>query len=322
MASFKLELAISLCRLSQSKDLICKTASENNTKVYWDAEESWVQDSIDRITEDMMQKYNCEKAIVYNTAQLYRWDRLDYLKRDSFYSGVSEGVVSSDRIINMLRVHKDELVIEEKGIYSIEKFIVARRLMYWQVYLHKTVLAAENLLVKILKRAKHLAKNEEDLFASPVLKQFLYNDYTKKDFLEDSVLEAFTQLDDYDIYTSIKTWCNHSDFTLSYMSKSLINRNLPKIILQKNSLDDSKISIMEEKVKAEFDLNNEQVSDLVFYNSITNNAYNAEKDKIKIWFKNGDILDITEASDNFNIKSLTQVVKKHFICYPKSMGKF
>jgi HD superfamily phosphohydrolase len=249
-------------------------------------------------------------------------DRLDYLKRDSFYSGVSEGVVSSDRIINMLRVHKDELVIEEKGIYSIEKFIVARRLMYWQVYLHKTVLAAENLLVKILQRAKYLAKEGEELFASPVLKQFLYNDFTKEDFENKSILEAFTKLDDYDIYTSIKTWCEHSDFTLSYISKSLINRDLPKIILQRDPLDELKIKAMEEKVKKEFSISEKEIPNFVFQNSIKNNAYNAEKDKIKIWYKNGDILDITEASDNFNIKSLTQAVKKHFVCFPKSAGKF
>jgi len=244
-------------------------------------------------------------------------DRLDYLKRDSFYSGVSEGVVSSDRIINMLRVHEDELVIEEKGIYSIEKFIVARRLMYWQVYLHKTVLAAENLLVKILQRAKLLAKNGEELFASPVLHEFLYNDFSMQDFKENRVLELFTKLDDYDIYTSVKTWCEHSDKTLSYASKSLINRVLPKIIIQKNPFKETQIKEMEDKVKAEFNLSQGEIYNFVFHNSIKNNAYNAESDRIKIWYKNGEVKDITEASDNFNIKALTQVVKKYFICFPK-----
>lgn len=221
----------------------------------------------------------------------------------------------------MLRVHEDELVIEEKGIYSIEKFIVARRLMYWQVYLHKTVLAAENLLVKILKRAKLLAKNGEELFASPVLHEFLYNDLTKNDFEENHVLELFTKLDDYDIYTSIKTWCEHSDKALAYASRSLIDRKLPKIIIQNNPFDESQIKNIEETVKAEFNLSQEEVSNFVFHSSIKNNAYNAEKDRIKIWYKNGEIKDITEASDNFNIKALTQVVKKHFICFPKEFKK-
>ena len=244
-------------------------------------------------------------------------DRLDYLKRDSFYSGVSEGVVSSDRIINMLNVHNDELVIEEKGIYSIEKFIVARRLMYWQVYLHKTVLAAENLLVRILTRAKCLAENEEELHASPVLKKFLYNNYSKSDFDTNEVLEAFTQLDDTDLYSAIKTWAKHEDFTLSKISNALINRDLPKIIIQKEPFEESRIKGLRKLVKETYSISDEEVNYIVFDSAITNNAYNAKEDVINIKYKNGDILNITDASDNFNIQSLTEPVKKYFVCYPK-----
>lgn len=250
-------------------------------------------------------------------------DRLDYLKRDSFYSGVSEGVVSSDRIINMLNVHNDELVIEEKGIYSIEKFIVARRLMYWQVYLHKTVLAAENLLVRILKRAKYLAENGVELHASPVLKKFLYNNYSKADFDTNEVLEDFTQLDDTDLYSAIKTWAKHEDFTLSKISNALINRDLPKIIVQKEPFEETRINGLRKLVKETYSISDKEVNYVVFDSAITNNAYNAKEDVINIKYKNGDILNITDASDNFNIQSLTEPVKKYFVCYPKEFrGKW
>ena len=244
-------------------------------------------------------------------------DRLDYLKRDSFYSGVSEGVVSSDRILNMLNVHEDQLVIDEKGIYSIEKFIVARRLMYWQVYLHKTVLAAENLLVEILKRAKYLASKGKTLHASPILHEFLYNDFSKKDFEKEEVIKNFTLLDDSDIYSAIKAWCNHSDKTLSIISNSLIHRNLPKISIQKEPFDTTRIIQLKKLVKSELKLNDDEVSHIVFDDEIKNNAYNSIKDKILIKYKDGKVLNITEASDNFNIKALTEPVTKYFVCYPK-----
>ena len=250
-------------------------------------------------------------------------DRLDYLKRDSFYSGVSEGVVSSDRIINMLNVHEDGLVIEEKGIYSIEKFIVARRLMYWQVYLHKTVLAAENLLVHILIRAKYLAGKGVELHASPVLRKFLYNNYSKTDFDTNDVLESFTHLDDSDLYSAIKAWGTHDDFTLSKISKSLINRDIPKIIIQKEPFTESKINELRNLVKETYSITDNEVSHFVFSNAITNNAYNAMEDVININYKNGEIVNITEASDNFNIQSLTEPVKKYYVCFPKEFrGKW
>ena len=250
-------------------------------------------------------------------------DRLDYLKRDSFYSGVSEGVVSSDRIINMLNVYEDELVIEEKGIYSIEKFIVARRLMYWQVYLHKTVLSAENLLVEILKRAIYLARNGGDVHCSPVLKKFLYESYDVSEFEESDILENFTKLDDSDIYSGIKAWCEHSDFTLSSISKSLINRNLPKVLIQREPFEAERIQSLKNQVKESYGITDSGVNHFVISSEIANNAYNALKDKINIKYKDGTIANITEASDNFNIKALTEPVKKYFVCYPKEFrGKW
>ncbi len=250
-------------------------------------------------------------------------DRLDYLKRDSFYSGVSEGVVSSDRIINMLNVYEDELVIEEKGIYSIEKFIVARRLMYWQVYLHKTVLSAENLLVEILKRAIYLARNGGDVHCSPVLKKFLYESYDVSEFEESDILENFTKLDDSDIYSGIKAWCEHSDFTLSSISKSLINRNLPKVLIQREPFEAERIQSLKNQVKESYGITDSEVNHFVISSEIANNAYNALKDKINIKYKDGTIANITEASDNFNIRALTEPVKKYFVCYPKEFrGKW
>ncbi len=245
-------------------------------------------------------------------------DRLDYLKRDSFYSGVSEGVVSSERIINMLNVKNDELVVDQKGIYSIEKFIVARRLMYWQVYLHKTVLGAESVLVEVLKRAKELARKGEELFASPAFHRFLYHDFYKEDFLKEEVLLAFTELDDFDVLTSIKAWCHHEDKVLASLSQSIINRKLPKVLISKQKFDQE---LLDKKIKDtlfSMGITNEEAKHFVFTNSIKNNAYNALDDSIKILFKDGRVQDITEASDNFNVQALTVPVEKYYLCFPKS----
>lgn len=244
-------------------------------------------------------------------------DRLDYLKRDSFYTGVSEGVVSNQRIIKMLDVVNDELVIQEKGIYSIEKFIVARRLMYWQVYLHKTVISAEFLLVKILERAKELAKQGTELFCSPSLHLFLYNDITKNDFEKEEVLNAFATLDDYDVLGAIKVWTEHSDKVLSTLSQMLSNRNLLKIWMQNEPFTESELTEHIEKATKKFEITEAEANYFVFTDEIENNAYNANSDSINILYKSGKILDITEASDNLNIQALTKPVKKYFLCYPR-----
>lgn len=245
-------------------------------------------------------------------------DRMDYLNRDSFYSGVSEGVIGYDRIIKMLNVHKDQLVVEDKGIYSIEKFIVARRLMYWQVYLHKTVLSAENLLVNILKRAKELANRSEELFATPAFHYFLYNNVNKIDFNKNTnVLDLFAQLDDYDIHTSIKVWTNHKDRVLARLCRNMVERKLFKIELQTKKIEASYINAKKLEVIKKYKVEKDEVNYFVFTGSISNNAYNPERDKINILFKNGQLKDITEASDQLNIRALSTPVEKHFICYPK-----
>lgn len=244
-------------------------------------------------------------------------DRLDYLNRDSFFTGVSEGVISSDRIIKMLELHNDELAIEAKGIYSIEKFIVARRLMYWQVYLHKTVVSAENLLINILRRAKELIRNGEELFATPALKIFLSNEYTRKDFKSNkNLLEQFAAIDDSDISASVKVWSSHSDIILSDLCGRLINRRLFKIILQDKPFTDSVLSEIREKVKKLAGINDSEIGYYLYQGMLVNNAYNSESDKINILFRNGTVCDIAEAADTLNIKNLSKPVEKYYLCFP------
>lgn len=245
-------------------------------------------------------------------------DRLDYLKRDSFYSGVSEGIINEDRIISMLNVSNGNLVVDAKAIYSIEKFIIARRLMYWQVYLHKTVLSAEFSLVQALKRAKTLVKNGVDIFSTSALREFLQNDHSLENFkINAKLLDLFCQLDDIDIMSSIKEWTQHPDTVLSVLSKNIIERRLLKIELQDNKFDTLYVKNIRDKVAKNYGIDSENCSHLVFTNQIENKAYNPKKDKINLLFKDGRIVDIAGASDQLNISVLGQTVTKHFLCYPK-----
>ena len=245
-------------------------------------------------------------------------DRLDYLKRDSFFTGVTEGNIGTERIINMLDVVNDQLVIEEKGIYSIEKFLIARRFMYWQVYLHKTVISAENTLIKILKRAKQLIQNGEDIFSSSALKIFLKNNFTVNDFKEnDDILESFSKLDDHDIYSCIKEWANHDDFILSSLSDRILNRKPLKIKTKNKKFSEKKINELKQKVSEKYNISIEDANYLVFTDKVSNNAYHHHKTHINILMKNGEIKDITDASDQFNIDALSKTVNKYFLCYPK-----
>ncbi|HET6225125.1 MAG TPA: HD domain-containing protein [Bacteroidia bacterium] len=247
-------------------------------------------------------------------------DRLDYLKRDSFFTGVSEGVISSERIIKMLNVVNDQLAVEAKGIYSIEKFIIARRLMYWQVYLHKAVLSAENLLVNILKRAKELAEKKTVLFCTPALKKFLYNKFEQADFVKNpELLDAFAQLDDYDIMTSIKVWMDHEDRVLSMLCKQLVNRKLSHVEMQKNPFKEERIQEIKEQFKKRLKLTEKEAGYFVFTGNVTNEAYRADKIRINILFKDGTVSDIAEASDQLSIDVLARTVKKYYLCYPKTM---
>jgi hypothetical protein len=247
-------------------------------------------------------------------------DRLDYLKRDSFFTGVSEGVISTERIIKMLNVVNDELVVEAKGIYSIEKFIIARRLMYWQVYLHKTVLSAENMLVHILKRAKELAEKKVELFCTPSLRTFLYNKYSKEDFINNpKVLLAFADLDDYDIMASVKVWAAEpeKDKVLALLSSLLLNRGLFGVELQNQPFKDDKIVAFKKDAKKKLGLNEKEVNYFVFTGNVTNDAYRSDKIRINILFKDGLVRDIADASDQLSIDVLAKTVKKHYLCFPK-----
>lgn len=244
-------------------------------------------------------------------------DRMDYLNRDSFFTGVTEGQVGSDRIIEMLNVHNGNLVVEEKAIYSIEKFLVSRRFMYWQVYLHKTVVAAEFMLIHLLRRAKKLVHEGQNVFASPSLLYFLKNDIKTMDFEGDpEVLKTFAKLDDFDITSAVKVWQDHPDKVLSILSSKLVNRQLFKVAVSKSKFTKDRIQLEKELIREKYDLNDEEVNYFVYTETLSNNAYNQGKQNINLLLKNGEIMDVSKASDNLNISALATPVEKYFLCYP------
>ena len=245
-------------------------------------------------------------------------DRLDYLKRDSFFTGVTEGVIGSDRIIKMLNVKDDQLVVDEKGIYSIEKFLIARRLMYWQVYLHRTVVSSEQSLVMMLKRAQDLTAAGVELFATPALQFFLEPAEEKFDPQNrDLFLEKFAALDDNDILTSAKVWCNNSDPVLSLLSDGLVNRTLLKVELDDGSFARERVESLRKQVAGHLNITEKEAGYLVVSDSISNFAYSDMDDRITIMDKKGNTSDIAKASDMLNISVLSKTVRKHFLCYPR-----
>ena len=243
-------------------------------------------------------------------------DRLDYLKRDSFFTGVSEGVVSNQRIIKMFDIVDDEILIKEKGIYSIEKFIVARRLMYWQVYLHKTVLSAEFLLAKIISRARELLCNGEKLFVTPELNMFLTKNISKFELEQEVYLNAFASLDDNDIMTCIKVWMQSKDIVLSRLASMLIERKLLKVKISNTSFDDEQVNEIMKIHQKELGMNDHEIKYFVFQEQMINNAYDPRKDTIKIKYKDGTVKDISDASDNLNVSALAKPVTKHYLFAP------
>lgn len=251
-------------------------------------------------------------------------DRLDYLSRDSFFTGVAEGVVGIDRIIKMLNVWNDQLAVDLKGIYSIEKFLIARRLMYWQVYLHKTVVAAEFLLINVLQRARELTQAGQNLFATPTLQVFLKNNFTSENFWNNlnvegrTVLEWFAMLDDNDILTSVKEWQHCSDPVLSALAKSLIQRKLFKVTLNEKPVSKKWKEKMIQRITDEITGDVAQAEYFLMTGEIANNAYNRHTENIKILFKNGTVKDMGEASD-INLSAFTKTVRKFFACYPKEL---
>ena len=243
-------------------------------------------------------------------------DRMDYLKRDSFYSGVAEGNINSERLIQMMNVDNDVLVIEEKGIYSVEKFLVARRLMYWQAYLHKTSVVGELILTKILKRAKELVQSGIQLEASKPLSYFLENKVTLDDFNAE-VLQKFSYLDDYDVLSAIKAWQFHDDYVLSNLCRMIINRDLLKIKMLDEKPSKELVKTYKQKFIDLTKLSEKEATYFVFKGSIKNQAYNKQSEPIHIYKKNKTIEDVVEASDQLHLKALSKPVTKYYICFPK-----
>ncbi|KIX22829.1 phosphohydrolase [Flavobacterium sp. 316] len=243
-------------------------------------------------------------------------DRMDYLRRDSFYSGVAEGNINSERLIQMMNVQDDILVIEEKGIYSVEKFLVARRLMYWQAYLHKTSVVAELTLTKILKRAKELAQKSIPLEASKPLQYFMNNKVSLTDFNK-AILNTFSQLDDYDVLSAIKAWQFHDDYVLSTLCKMIINRDLLKIRMLDEKPNKEILNSYKNILLKSHPLTEKEIDYFVFKGKVKNQAYSKESEPIRILKKDKTIEDVVQASDQLNLKALSKPVTKYFICFPK-----
>ena len=242
-------------------------------------------------------------------------DRLDYLRRDSFFTGVIEGNIGSERIIKMMDVRNDQLVVESKGIYSIENFLMSRRLMYWQVYLHKTAVAAEKMLISTLRRAKYLSMNGADLFASPSLSYFLKNNVLLSDFENGDAVRHFVNIDDNDIWTSLKAWCEHPDKVLSMLSKGLIHRHLFKIQLSTTLPSQDKYQEYLERFEKIYSLTSEDTAYLISADKVETNMYTLDDESIDILYSDGNIRDISTASDMFNIELLAKKAEKYYFAY-------
>jgi len=245
-------------------------------------------------------------------------DRMDYLKRDSFYSGVAEGNVNSERLIQMMNVVDDVLVIEEKGIYSVEKFLMSRRLMYWQAYLHKTSLVAELILTKVLKRAKELTEKGVLLPCSEPLLFFMQHKITMETF-DSETLDLFSQLDDFDIISALKSWQKQDDFILSSLSKMIINRDLLKIKLSEEKVPAEALHHLKERFALENNITLAEANYFIFKGKIKNQAYSKVAEPIRILKKDKTIEDVVEASDQLNLKSLSKFVTKYYLCFPKQL---
>lgn len=243
-------------------------------------------------------------------------DRMDYLKRDSFFTGVAEGNISSQRMIQMMNVKDDVLVIEEKGIYSVENFLTARRLMYWQVYLHKTSLVSELILIKVMRRARELIQNKVEVTCSAPLLYFLRQNISKEELCGDA-LNTFALLDDYDIISALKQWLTHDDFILRKLSTMIINRELPKIILSNDKFSSEEIQKLVNQFLETNKLSTTEAKYFIFKGKIKNQAYNKCLEPIRILKKDGSVEDVIDASDQLNLRALSKPVTKYYICFPK-----
>lgn len=269
--------------------------------------------------EIFQEKYHRKFMLQLISSQL-DMDRMDYLRRDSFYTGVAEGNINSERLIQMMNVVDDTLVIEEKGIYSVEKFLMARRLMYWQAYLHKTSLVAEVILTKVLKRAKELTQRGIILPCSQPLLFFMQNKISQENF-EAETLNLFAQLDDYDIISALKMWQYHDDFVLKNLSSMIINRDLMKVKISEDKFSQEQVDALIAQFSKRNELTYHDASYFVIRGKIKNQAYNKEAEPIRIYKKDKTIEDVITASDQLNLKALTKPVTKYYICFPKVLGE-
>ena len=248
-------------------------------------------------------------------------DRLDYLQRDCFFTGVHEGKIGAERIIKMLNLANDELVVEEKAIYSVENFLSARRLMYWQVYLHKTAISAERMLIEVVRRAKWLTQQGKSVPATPALAIFLERNINRNDFEEDpDILEVFMTLDDTDVWGSLKFWANHKDPVLFTLSNMIIKRKLFQVLLSGEKIPESNHTKLIERVSQTMKVTHEEANYFVKKGAVTNSAYIATDKSIKVLKKDGSIIDVVEASDLPNIKAMSGLVKKYYLCWPKNVS--
>ena len=245
-------------------------------------------------------------------------DRLDYLRRDSFFTGVTEGNIGSARIIKMLNVVDDNLVVDYKGIYSIENYLTSRRLMYWQVYLHKTTVACEKQLISLLSRAKYLARHGEQLFAPPSLRYFLYNEVDREHFMaNDDALHYYELLDDNDIWSSMKVWMTHSDPILSLLARDLIERRIFKVEVRNEPVEEAEVSEIQHTIATRMGTTYEEAAYLVNVSAVQKDMYDIHDDHISILYKDGSIKDITEASEILNISLLSKKIRKYYLCYQR-----
>lgn len=247
-------------------------------------------------------------------------DRLDYLQRDCYFTGVSEGTIGADRIIKMLDIVDERIVVEEKGIYSIESFLSARRFMYWQVYLHKTGISAEEMLIQVVKRARYLLRNGEKVFATPDLLRFMEQNVTLQNFeCDENCLQSFAAIDDYDIWGAIKVWVNHSDKVLSTISRMLLDRKIFKVILSADKPEKVFVRQIARQLVQQYKLSKDELGYFLIEGSTSNAAYLAGGETINILTKKGKIMDIAQASDLPNIKAMSKIVKKYYVCWPKQL---
>ena len=283
---------------------------------------------MDRINQDMHGTLNLAISIFkdeYPKSYLHQlissqldMDRLDYLRRDSFFTGVTEGNIGSARIIKMLNVVNDALVVESNGIYSIENYLTSRRLMYWQVYLHKTTVGCENVLINALRRAKQLAKEGVELFASPALRYFLYNDITADTFQADNnALDKYIALDDNDIWSAIKVWQQHNDKILSLLSSNIINRKIFKVEVREEEPTIEEINKLKQQISEQYEIGLTDCDYLIGVNRVQKDMYNPFDDHISILYKDGTLKDITEASEILNIELLSKKICKYYLSYQR-----